>query len=225
MPLNPAPSPRSARTPRPGPRRAFAEAGMTLIEITIALLIIALATLGSVSWTLSGMGLEAENTERAAADEVLRGVLEQIQALPFEEIFARLNDDPNDDPLGKGTAPGGRWWVEADRHGDFLTPSDSALSTGKSPKRGQEDVWHAPVRIDIELPVDKNGRLSETDLLVVVRHLAWDLDGDGQISTADCTNSYRVLPLRVRVTWVGAKGERSVQHVRLFAKRNRPGGA
>ena len=54
----------------------------------------------------------AGKRERVKAVEAVRSLLEEMRSLPCGELFARYNDDPNDDPEGKSTAPGRHFRVE-----------------------------------------------------------------------------------------------------------------
>jgi hypothetical protein len=46
------------------------------------------------------------------AVQAARGVIEEIRETPIERVFALYNTDPQDDPGGQGTAPGGAFAVD-----------------------------------------------------------------------------------------------------------------
>jgi hypothetical protein len=229
---------RQRRPSRPGRPRArlHAQRGLALVEITLALLVIAVATLGSVSWTLSGMNLDTENQEHAEARAALRGVLEGMQALPFDQLYVRFNDNPADDPDGAGTAPGNHFLLLRDQGTDLLKPlvkgvlgtvgsllgGSSGTSGTSSATSADTPVRHQVLAIDVEMPVDADGLLTEVPGGVVGSDLIWDLDGNGVLEAGDRSTSYRVLPVKVRVSWKGTRGERSIEQVRLFTHRIRP---
>ena len=76
-------------------RSAFA-----LVDVCVALAILAVALgtlVGSVFWA---MRLEEVNEEKAAASQRLRALLEEFSALPIEDVYAAYNADPSDDPPG-----------------------------------------------------------------------------------------------------------------------------
>jgi hypothetical protein len=203
------------RHPRLGPRSA--SAGFALIEVALALLVIAVATLGSVSWTLSGMSLEASNREMADGHDAMRVLLEELQEVPFDEVFARFNDLPGDDPAGAGSARGSTFSIEATRKANFLD------RTPDSPSKGTIAYRKVPLEVQISFPIDEDGNLSEAAQGAEWGDRTWDFDGDGKI-TADALNTrYMLLPVRVRIRWSGAKGTRTLEHVRLLTHRTRPG--
>lgn len=211
--------------PVPHAARA-AERGFGLLEVSLALVVIAVATLGSVSWTLSGMNLERANQERADAHDALRQLCEELQALPLDEVFARCNADPSDDPAGPGTARGGSFTIEATRAGGFLDANSvQGTTVKKSATKGKTVTRHRrqPLAVTIRFPVDAEGRLVESAQDLSWADSPWDLDGDGEITTTPITGSFQLLPVRVQLAWVGAGGSASVSHVRLLGRRTRPG--
>ena len=191
------------------------ERGFGLLEVALALLVIAVATLGSVSWTLSGMNLEKENRERADGHDALRQLVEEIQALPFDEVFARCNADPADDPDGAGTARGGRFTIESTRADRFLDATYVAPESVMF-QRARE------LEVTIEFPVDVEGRLVESAQGSDWGDQAWDLDGNGEISSDPLTGTYQLLPVYIRVDWIGAGGPAHVSLIRLLGRRVRP---
>ncbi len=205
---------------RPCPRRGSASGGFALIEVALALLVIAVATLGSVSWTLSGMSLEAANRETADAHDAMRGLLEELQSVPLEEVFARFNHLPEDDPNGAGTAPGGDFVIKTTRKADFL---DLGTGVGLPGGKGTIAYRKVPLDVSISFPVDADGNLSESAQGADWGDRSWDFDGDGTLSADVLNTRYVMLPVRVRVRWSGAKGTRTIEHVRLLTRRTRPG--
>ncbi len=193
-------------------RARGSERGMGLIEVALALLVIAVATLGSVSWTLSGMSLEAENRERADAHDAMRVLFEELQAVPFEEVFARFNADPADDPDGEGTARGGLFSIEPNRKDGFLDPARVAGGSTVAYRSN-------PLEVRVEFPVDAFGQLDESAQGADWGGRAWDLDGNGAVETGGGSTGYVLLPVRIRIRWQGHRGTRSVEHVRLLSRR------
>ncbi|MDA1195996.1 MAG: hypothetical protein O2894_12540 [Planctomycetota bacterium] len=218
------------RSLRPSPHRPparHAEQGFGLVEVALALLVIAIATMGSVSWTLSGMRLDAATREEADATDALREVLEELQATPFEEVFARFNTLPEDDPEGPGTAVGGR--VVLGLTGDVKAlvgvPRSDGLtggSVGEPPRRAVQRA--VALSVDIAFPTDGSGRLVESAMGADWGDGAIDIDGDGEITDEATISGYVLLPVRVRITWDGGGGTRTLEHVRLLTRRVRAGG-
>ena len=195
--------------------RHHGERGFGLLEVALALVVIAVATLGSVSWTLSGMSLEADNREMADAHDAMRQLFEELNALPIEQVFARCNDDPTDDPGGEGTSRGGVFTIEAERSEHFLDAT-YVVPLSVSYQRS------APLHVEIQFPVNADGKLVESMQTPAWGDQVWDLDGDGQISDVPLTGGYKLLPVHVRLEWKGSGGTRAIEHVRLLGVRIRP---
>jgi hypothetical protein len=215
-----------------GPR---AEAGLALVEVMISLLVVAVATLGGVSWTMAGVNLDVENRETRAANDVMRRVVEELSAVPFEEVYARFNDDPADDPGGVGTAVGGEFVVMPDRKDDLLHTTGDVLGglggllggiTGgsdnadSSDAAGHKGARPKPLHVRVKFPTNAQGKLSESGVTSGWSTVPLDLDGNGRSDDdGDLGSSYRILPIRVEITWQGARGERSVRVTRLMGRR------
>lgn len=220
-PRNPPPVPITFQHPNTppahAPRRARGtEAGFGLLEVALALLVIAIATLGSVSWTLSGMSLETANREEGEAHDALRQLCEELHALPFDEVFARCNTDATDDPDGPGTARGAVFTIEPTRVTGFL--DRLAVPRDGAPRRRL-----LPLRVELEFPVNGMGEIVESAQGAGWSDRVWDLDGDGEIGTTPIlVGSYRLLPVRIRILWTGSGGTRELEHVRLLSRRIRP---
>ncbi len=187
------------------------ERGALLIEILLALLVLALAAAGSVSSTISGMSLEQDNRETAVATDTLRHVVEELETIPLDEVFARFNADPADDPDGAGTAPGNLFAVDPHRTSGLLT--SGVLSPASAPTHRQT------MNVEFTFPLDMDGHLSEMVSGGMWGQQGWDLDGDGTLAAGDRSTTYVILPVHVRVTWVSPRGVSAVQLVRVLAHR------
>ena len=104
---------RSSEPPAPRARRARPErAGTSLIEVMVVLAILSVAgAMFSQTMTVSRR-LDPVGAETAMAAEGARTQLEKMHNHPFRDVFRLYNDDPSDDPGGKGTAPGSRFAVD-----------------------------------------------------------------------------------------------------------------
>jgi type II secretory pathway pseudopilin PulG len=164
---------------------------MTLLEITIAITILIVGVVGS----MQTMILLERSAERAReidrATQAARQVLERIQAEAFPEAFRRYNDDPSDDP-GVGLAPGKNFAVQ-----------------GLSAR--QDDPDGMPGEVIFPTPPGQPTVLRE-DIVDPKLGMPRDLNGDGVIDgTTNCATTYTILPVRVRVRWVGPSGPGEVE--------------
>jgi prepilin-type N-terminal cleavage/methylation domain-containing protein len=162
-----------------------ANAGMTLVEIMVALVILTVSTFMLSSTITSAVSHSEIKRERALAVEAAMNTLESMRAYPFSEIFAQFNATPDDDPDGVGTGPG--------MH--FAAPGLKVLDDDLDGFCGR-----------ILLP-------SETDLLyenveILDLGLPRDLDGDLQVDEDEHSADYLILPAKVFVEWEGAGGRR-----------------
>jgi hypothetical protein len=167
--------------------RRTRRAGVTLIEIAIGCVVLVTGVLAFTQSMISMEKAQRHTREVGRATQAARQVLEGIQAQAFAEAFRYYNDTPDDDPAGIGSAPGK----------NFAVP-------GLNPRTGDADGFVGEVIFPT--PPGLPGVLKENtvdDKLGMPR----DLNGDGLINTlADYSTTYTILPVRVRVQWVGAGG-------------------
>lgn len=173
---------RQTRTIRTDARSS--EAGFSLFEILVASAVLAVAACAVTAAMIHGMAVGAMNTETQEAQETARKVLEQLSAVPVREVFARYNTNPLDDPSGPQTAVG-----------NVVT---LVSSSGKT--------------LDAEIIFPNAGDVSEIreDVQDPVLGLPRDLNADSVVDDQDHSVDYVMLPVRVRVTWRGVSGERSL---------------
>ena len=172
---------------RPRARDA-SRAGALAVELMLAITVMVIgvgATLGSIS---SFARLEESNRESMQATLAARRVLERLQNETFRQVFALYNDDPADDPPG---APGAGFAV-----------------AGLDSQEGDADGLAGRV----VFPVDPNtpGILFE-NFVSPDDGFPRDLDGDGAIDVVDHSTDYEILPVRVRIEWRGASGNRALE--------------
>jgi type II secretory pathway pseudopilin PulG len=167
-------------------RAAGPSGGLTLLEIAIAVTVLA-AGLGSAVYSLlTASALERSTRERALALQAAESSLEALQASAFDEAFARFNATALDDPAG-GLSPGNAfavpglepWPGDADGlPGEILFPGDGVA------------LFENVVVPELGMPRDLT------------------LDDPPVIDGIDHAADYRVLPVLVRVRWAGARGNR-----------------
>lgn len=168
---------------------------MTLIEVTVALFVFAVAAGMLLHVLTNSQMLRRLNRESQIAASGAQNIMEEIRNTPFREIVRQFDRDPFNDIDGPGTAQGATFDV-----------------AGLSPFVGAADG----VVGEIILPVVNIG----TDVLPVwqVREdtgdarlgLPRDLNGDILVNANDHTDDYSLLPVIVTVRWNGFKGERTL---------------
>ncbi|MEM7307206.1 MAG: prepilin-type N-terminal cleavage/methylation domain-containing protein [Planctomycetota bacterium] len=184
-------------TPHPYPRTSTRPTtGFSLLEVLIALPIIAIAASMLFSTIAAAARQKNIHRENRRVTLAVRSVLEQMRNEDLASIFPLYNAEPFDDPSGPGTAPGNRFAIEgiaprldaADaRVAEIFLPAIDVSGGGPTP------IWQ--VREDAVLP----------DL-----GLPRDLNLDSIVDDQDHSLDYRVLPVRVEVSWQGALGPRTL---------------
>jgi hypothetical protein len=188
---------------------------MLLVEVILAMVVIAVATLSSASMTLSSSNLNKANVAAADATDVMRQLVEELESHPFEEIYARFNSDPTDDPDGAGTARGNQFTLlPVHRRALLDVPGTPGTSDAKTAAR------RTPFDVDVFFPEDENGLLSELVVTPLWGTASWDIDGDGTAGTpGDRRADYKLLPVAIRITWTDPDGIHALQVVRLLSRR------
>ena len=166
-------------------RRRRAEAGMSLVETALSMVVLAVACLTALSVLVSSMELDAVNHETKVAFDAARARMEMVRAQRFNEVIAAFNLDPADDPQGAGTAPGPT----------FAVTDLPSIAAGAAP--------HGTVI----LPVDSAGTVRE-NLSIPALGLPRDLNGDTRVDSDDHTADAILIPVLVRVRWNGSTGSR-----------------
>jgi hypothetical protein len=177
--------------------RARNRAGFSVVEMAIAAVVLTVAVCGLSGSVVSAVALNRVNHETALAEAAVRGAMEQVTGAPFAEAFARFNTDPTDDPAGPGTAPGGTFAVAGLRGDGAALPGRIVFPTvdaGGGPEL-RENVEDAALG------------------------MPRDLNGDGNIDALDHAGNYRLLPVRVSVTWRGVSGLRNLTIESLLCAR------
>lgn len=173
---------------------------MTLLELTMALSILVVGFVAMSQSIVASMRVTRTNRETALATDGLRSMAEQLQGdQDFETLFQRYNGTDGDF-AGPGAEPGGAFDVP----GLQAAPDDPDGRVGEivfpvTPVAGVEQLHETLVDAELGMPRD--------------------LDGDGFLTVGDKSESYRLLPVLVRLRWQGSNGPRSLDLRTLIADR------
>ena len=180
----------SRGTPERG--RRLGQAGFSLVEVMVALVILVVSVAGYSSAIVSTT-LSAETTrEMRSATEAAWSRMEALQGVAFADAFATYNSNPADDPGGAGSAPGC----------DFDT---SLLSASEGDADGQVgEVLMPAVWVDGVLQLREDVDMPELGM-------PRDLSGDGVIDDLDHFADYVILPVMVRMNWTGSGGPMALE--------------
>jgi type II secretory pathway pseudopilin PulG len=207
-------TPRRRSRARPGLRSTLA--GMTIVEIVVALSVLVVAASIFGQLLVSTTRMRRSNREAVLATEAARVVIEEMRGCAFHEIYRRYNQDPEDDPDGVGSAPGNRFAVvgldpltssPGGLQGTVIFPDQQVTSgstgggkLGGGGTGGSTTSW----------------QLRE-DTVDAALGCPRDFSGNNVIDTANHSSDYLILPVRVEVRWNGLGGERRVQIVTQLA--------
>jgi len=180
-----------------GPRRSTRARGMTLTEIMVAITVLSVSLLAycaAIGATIRNNNLTRET---ALATQAARRTIETLKATPFAQVFRLYNGDRGDDPGGIGTAPG--------RH---------VAVGGLQARPGDADGTVGEIIFPTPAPNSANLRENLVDTLLGTPR---DLNGDGAIDALDHSGDYRILPVIVRMSWIGPAGPGRVEFRTLLA--------
>lgn len=177
-----------------GGRQTVQRGGFSLIEVCVAMAVMAVGLLAAGSTLVSSHSLRVADAERQAAEDGTRAIVEQILAFSEASI---------DDPAGwartvtDALAPGGAIGDRFDLNG--LDPQAGQPSLGSIQVVTDETVTDAAAGVELGLPRD--------------------LDGNGVLGDPDVSGTASLLPVIVDVRWRGKTGNRRLtQAFYLFGK-------
>ncbi len=190
-------------------RHSSACAGLSLVEIVVALSVLVVAASIFCQTLLSTARMRHLNRENALAADAARVTLERMRNEPFLEIYRDYNEDPKDDPGGNATGPGYLFDVpglepleDAPQgkvgHIVFPTKTVQVSPPAGGGKKGGATVLGPPVT---------QWHLRE-DFVDARLGMPRDLNGNNVVDTANHSSDYLVLPVRVRIEWKGSSGAR-----------------
>ena len=171
-----------------------------MVEVMVAIVIMTVSVYLLSSTVTAAIGHSSVKRERSLAVDASMNLLERMRAEPFEELFARYNSDPSDDPGGAGSAPG--------RH--FEVP-------GLDPDPTDPDGFVGEVIVP-EVEIGAGDWQLREDQPLTEMSLPRDLNGDLIIDDVDHADDYIVLPVVVRIWWEGSSGRRQFEMATMFAQ-------
>lgn len=177
-----------------GPRASGGSAGFSIVEVMVAVAVLVLAIVGIVGSMLSAMALNRVNRETAIAQQAARRAIEEVSGIPFRETFAIYNANVGDD--GGMSVP--------ERGPDFVV-------AGLQPQVGDPDGMCGRIMFPVVVDLAGNEELRE-DVFDVGWSMPRNLDNNlTWPDTDDKAGTYIILPVRVRVEWVGVTGNRAIE--------------
>lgn len=162
----------------------------------VAASVLVVGVLSMIGALVASLRLVAVNRETARAHDAARAMVEGMQAVQFDRIFSTYNANGNDDFAGAGSAPGATFAV------DGLRAQAGAGAVGT-----------------IEFPTINGGAQLSESVVDPGLGMPRDLDGDNAVRAGALATGYLMLPVRVRVRWRGAAGDRELQLVSLLVAR------
>jgi type II secretory pathway pseudopilin PulG len=171
-----------------------ARSGFTIVEAVIAIAIIVAALLTMIGAVSSSMRVTRTVDEREAVIRALSAKIAELEGTDFDKLVACYDSDPNNDPLGPGTAAGTTFDIP-NYHAPAGAPSEMAGEVVLPLLGGQ-------LREDLEMPELGMPR---------------DLNGDGVVDAKDHKSDYQLLPVLVKANWHGVDGDSTVTIQRLLA--------
>jgi len=180
------------------------EKGMTLVEVMVAAVILAVALFGLLASLSYASRLIRAQKEINIAKNAARGIIESMRMYDTGYIYAYYNSNPLDDPNGPNTAPG-----------------DNFSAQGLDAQSGDPDGFVGKIEFPEVTLSDGTDVLSET---VTAPELGMprDLNGDGDADDVDVSQDYRLLPVTVRVQWRSFRPEQEIHLQTLIVERYEP---
>jgi hypothetical protein len=177
--------------------------GFGLIEAVVSCALLVFALLGYVGGTLSGRSLAEEEGSRSAVLHAVTEFMETLRADPdWETLHERLLDRQQGDlPAAAKLAP-------------YAVLSDGRVAWAANDYYAALTAAPLGLRCVVDVPaalsVDKTEVVLREDAKLPSFMLPADLNGDGRISSAPCTN-YIALPVVVTFRWTTRGGDRQLK--------------
>ena len=162
--------------------------------------VLAIAISGAASAMISAIQLDRVNRESALATQGARRIMERVQEVDYMTAWAMFNQDPNDDPPGA------------------LGPNFAVLNL--TAQENDPDGFAG----EIFFPAAFNGATAaweiREDFVDAALGMPADLNGDGDaFDSFVFGDDFDMLPVRIRVQWRGASGDRTLDLVTILGRR------
>jgi type II secretory pathway pseudopilin PulG len=161
---------------------------MSLIEVLIAGVVLAIAAAGIAASMVASMTLSRVNRETQIAQAAAQRVIEEARGIPFNEVFASYNATNADDAALTVAARGPSF----DVRGLDVVPGDLDGRCGQ-----------------IIFPTSGTPEQLREDVVDALLGMPRDLNSDGGQDALDHSADYTLLPIRARVQWRGVTGVRT----------------
>jgi prepilin-type N-terminal cleavage/methylation domain-containing protein len=176
-------------------RTARRRRGVTLVELAVVITVLTIALCATTNTVVTTSALNRQDHETEVARRAAEGMLETLRNTPLANVFKNYDSSTSDDPGGVGTAPGATFAVPG------LTP-----------------VPGAPGGVAGQILFPGTGPTLREDVVDAQLGMPRDLNLDGLVDASDHAANYRVLPVRVRVTWRSASGRRTLELSTLLSE-------
>ena len=163
-------------------------AGLTLLELAMAIAVMIVGVSALASTVVTGSALNQVSHETEIARKAIATQIDAMRNTQFSQVFATYNGVGTDDPAGLNTAPGRT----------FAVP-------GLTPLAG------APGGVAGLITFPSVGPTLFENAVDTVLGMPRDLNLDGAVDAVDHAGDYMILPVRVRVQWMGAAGPRTIE--------------
>ena len=178
--------------------RVKGRAGMSLVEIMIAIAIVSLTLLAMLSLITSSARVQDDSSQRTLAYNVARQKVEEIRSGNFHEILTTYNSLSTQKTFKVDGLPAGPFTLSdgtAGAQGKISFPEDKDGSGYLS-----EDPVDAVLREEFGMPKDLNRNGNTTDTGVYPK----------------ATDPLKLIPVKVEVQWVVPSGKYSTVKIVTF---------
>jgi type II secretory pathway pseudopilin PulG len=162
--------------------------GLTLLELAMSIAVMVVGVSALASTVVTGSALNQVSHETEIARKAIETKIDAMRNTPFAQVFATYDGVGGDDPAGPNTAPGRTFAV-----------------AGLTPLAG------APGGVAGLITFPSTGPQLFENAVDTVVGMPRDLNLDGVVDAVDHAGDYMILPVRVRVQWMGAAGPRTIE--------------